>query len=169
MKFFSSVVSLLIIFGCGIMTVLFGLPERYIERDVNMDEMVGTWSVTPESESYVNSWVNRHYDWGIIAPWRSFMLNGDGSCKIEIQTDWLDASYSKLPTANMTSCSWTLDKERNPSNKISPVLELTIEYPNNYGGIFSLYIFEENGGLIVWNFIGDPDDFLPQDFVKLKQ
>jgi len=150
------------------MSLIFGLPDRYIKRDVKVNEMVGTWSVTPDSESDVNSWVNRYPDWGIDAPWKTFTLNDDGSCKVEIQTDWLSDFYSDLATNHMTSCSWNLAKKENLNNQISPVLELNFEYPNNYTAMFSLYIFEENSKLIVWNFIGDPDDFLPQDFVKTK-
>jgi hypothetical protein len=169
MKFFSTVALLSIVLGCGIMSVIFGLPERYVERDVRLEELVGAWKVTPESESDVNSWINQQPDWGIKAPCKTFILNSDGSCKVEIQPDWLGDFYSDLATNNMVSCSWKLDKEKNLSDKISPVLKLDFEYPNNYNAMFSLYVFEENSELILWVFIGDADDFLPQDFIKVKQ
>ena len=60
MKFISSLASLSIIFGCGILSLMFGLPERYIERDVKEEEMVGTWSITPDSESDVNDFLQRY-------------------------------------------------------------------------------------------------------------
>jgi hypothetical protein len=170
MKFFSAIGSLSILFGCGIMSLIFGLPERYIERDVKADEMVGTWNVTPDSEADVNKFVGTFPDWGATAPWKTFTLNNDGSCIVEIKNDWLGNFYSDLATVNMTSCSWNLAREKNLSDKISPVLELEFGYPDNYGtALFSLYIFEENGKLITWNFIGDADDFLPQDFVKVEK
>ena len=42
MKSLSIVASLVIVFGCGIINTIFDLPERYIERDVKAEEMVGT-------------------------------------------------------------------------------------------------------------------------------
>lgn len=169
MKFFSAVASLFIVLGCGIMSVIFELPERHIERDVKIEELVGTWKVTPESESDVNSWVNQQPDWGIVSPWKTFTLNGDGSCKVELQANWLGDFYADLATKSMNSCSWKLEKEKNLSDNTSPVLKLDFEYPGNYTAMFSLHLFEEDGKLILWNFIGDPDDFVTQDFVKLTQ
>jgi hypothetical protein len=171
MKLFSTFAIFSIIFGCGIMNTIFGLPERYIERDVKVAEMVGTWNVTPNSEIDVNKFVIRSPDWGASAPWKTITLNSDGSCRVELKTGWLGKQYSNdvIITSQMTSCSWNLAKEENPSHTISPVLELNFEYPDNYSISYSLYIFEENGELIVWDFIGDPDDFHPQNFVKVKQ
>ena len=167
MKYISTIASLFIIFGCGILSAIFGLPERYIERDVKVEEMVGTWNVTSDSEADVNTWINHHWDWGIGAPWKSFTLNEDGSCKVEFQDEWL--SSSDLATSDITSCTWNLAKEENLSDKISPVLKFNFEYSDEGTAIFSSYLFEENSRLIVWNFIGDPDDFITQDFVKVKQ
>ena len=62
-----------------------------------------------------------------------------------------------------------LAEKENLSNKISPVLELGFDYPDSNGLMTSLYIYEENSKLILWGFIGDPDDFRPQDFVKVEQ
>src|SRR6266498_2905065 len=53
MKLLSAFVSTSIIFGCGILSVIFGLPERYIERDITPEEMVGTWNITSDSEADV--------------------------------------------------------------------------------------------------------------------
>ena len=58
---FPAVASLLIVFGCGILSAIFGLPERYIERDVTAEEMVGTWNVTPDSEADVNDFVPQDF------------------------------------------------------------------------------------------------------------
>jgi hypothetical protein len=168
MKFFSAVASFFIIFGCGIMNVIFELPERYIEREVSVEEMIGTWNVTSDGESRVNNFVKTYPEWGASAPWKTFTLKSDGSCNVELKNDWLGDFHSALAAKSMTSCSWSLAKEENLSNKMSPVLKLAFEYSKNYSAKFSLYIFEENGKLIVWDFIGDPDDFLPQDFIKVK-
>ena len=170
MKFFSIIASLVIVFGCGIMNVIFGLPERYIERDVKAEEMVGIWNITPDSEFDVNEFIKKFPDWSGFAPWKTFTLNSDGSCSVELDTVWLGDSYfTDVPVVNTTSCNWNLAKQENLSNKISPVLELSFDYPDSNGLMTSLYIYEENIKLILWGFIGDPDDFRPQDFVKVKQ
>ena len=169
MKFISTLTSLSIIFGCGILSLIFGLPERYIERNVKTEEMVGTWSITPDSESEVNDFLQRYPSWGASAPWEAFTLNGDGTCNLKLKTDWLGDSYSDLNEDSVISCSWDLATEKNLSDKWTPVLELDLEYSNNYGALYSLYIYEENGKLIIWDFIGDPDDFHPQDFVIVEQ
>lgn len=170
MKFISPIASLYIVLGCGILSAIFGLPERYIERDVKPEEMVGTWSITSDSETDVNDFVREFPDWGASAPWKTFTLNSDGSCKLEFEDDWLGKSYSNDVISNsITSCSWNLAMEENLSGKTSPVLKLEIEYPNNHYMMYSLYIFEENSELTLWDFIGDPDDFYPQDFVKVKE
>lgn len=132
--------------------------------------MIGDWHITPKSEMDVNLWVDQNPDWGIHAPWKTITLNKDGSCTVAIEIGWLRESgrYSKEVLANkMVSCSWNLTEDENLSGKLSPVLELEFNYPKNYTTKSSLYIFEENNELIIWSFIGDPDDFQPQDFVKV--
>ena len=170
MKFFSIIASLVIVFGCGIMNVIFELPERYIERDVKAEEMVGIWNIAPDSEVDVNNFIEKFPDWDGFAPWKTFTLNSDGSCSVELDTAWLGDSYSNdVAVVKTTSCNWNLAKQENLSNKISPVLELGFDYPDSNGLMTSLYIYEENSKLILWGFIGDPDDFRPQDFVKVEQ
>ena len=88
---------------------------------------------------------------------------------MKLKTDWLGDYYSDLNEDSVISCSWDLAIEKNLSDKWTPVLELDLEYSNNYGALYSLYIYEENGKLIIWDFIGDPDDFHPQDFVIVEQ
>lgn len=169
MKFISTVSLLFMLFSCGIFNAIFELPERYVERDVKPEEMVGTWAITSESETDVDNFVTKFPDWGASVPWKTFTLNNDGSCELELEIDWLSKSYSKdIISKSMTSCSWNLAAEENLSNKTSPILKLKLEYPNNLYMLYSLYIFEENSELIVWDFIGDPDDFHPQDFVIVK-
>ena len=152
------------------MNVIFDLPERYIERDVKAEEMIGTWNITPDSEVDVNNFIKKFPDWSGFAPWKTFTLNSDGSCGVELDTAWLGDSYSKdVAVVKTTSCNWNLAEKENLSNKISPILELGFDYLDSNGLMTSLYIYEENSKLILWGFIGDPDDFRPQDFVKVEQ
>jgi hypothetical protein len=169
MKFLSAFVSVFIVFGCGILSAIFDLPERYIERDVALEEMVGTWKITSDSEADVKAFVTRVSGWGIYMylPFTILTLNDDGTCTAEHEANWLDEAHSSdTSIVRTTSCFWDLAKEENLSDKISPVIKLDFEYSNPGGRKQSLYIYEENGELIVWSFIGDPDDFRTQDFVK---
>jgi hypothetical protein len=59
MKLLSAFVSIFIFFGCGILSVIFDLPERYIERDVTQEEMVGTCNITSYSEADVREFVSK--------------------------------------------------------------------------------------------------------------
>jgi hypothetical protein len=169
-KLLSAFVSISMIFGCGIMSVIFGLPERYIEREMTPEEMVGTWNITSESETDVREFVAKFSDWDAYMPFTSLTLNGDGTCSGEYRANWLDeVASTDISIIHTTSCSWDLLKEENLSGKISPVVRLSFEYSNNsQGGGLALYVYEENDELIIWNFIGDPDDFRTQDFVRVK-
>jgi hypothetical protein len=170
MKLLSAFVSIFIFFGCGILSVIFDLPERYIERDVTQEEMVGTWNITSDSEADVREFVAKFSDWDAYMPFTSLTLNDDGTCSGEYKANWLDeVASSDISIIRTTSCSWDLLKEENLSGKLSPVIRLGFEYSNNSkGGGLPLYVYEENDELILWSFIGDPDDFRTQDFVKVK-
>lgn len=170
MKSFSAFVSIFIAFGCGILSVIFELPERYIERDVKAEEMVGTWNITSDSEADVKEFAKKFQGWDAYMPFTSITLSADGTCNAQYQANWLDEVVSNdISIIRTTSCSWNVAKEENLSDKISPVVELDFEYANGYGRIQSLYIYEENNELVIWSFIGDPDDFRTQDFVKIRQ
>jgi hypothetical protein len=171
MKLLIVFVSISMIFGCGILSVIFGLPERYIEREITPEEVVGTWNITSDSESDVSDFVAKFPDWNAYMPFTSLTLNGDGTCSGEYRANWLDEVGSgDLSMIRTTSCSWDLVKEENLSAKISPVIRLAFRYTNNPdpGGGLPLYIYEESDELILWNFIGDPDDFRTQDFMKAR-
>jgi hypothetical protein len=169
MKFITAVALLSIFFGCGILNVIFGMPKRYIKRDVTPEEMVGIWTITSDSEADVKEFINRFPDWVAYTPWKTITLNDDGTCKVESDLNWMGEDHvSDTSVDKIISCSWELGKEENLNGKQSPVLEWNLEYSSNHGSMRSLYIYEENGELILWNFIGDPDDFRVQDFVKAK-
>jgi hypothetical protein len=170
MKLLSAFVSITIIFGCGILSAIFDFPERYIERDITPEEMVGTWNITSDSEADVREFATKFSDWHAYMPFTSLTLNGDSTCIGEYRANWLDkVASSDISIIRTTSCSWDLLKEENLSHKVSPVIRLDFEYSINIpGGGLPLYVYEENDRLIVWSFIGDPDDFSTQDFVKVK-
>jgi len=166
MKIIWFMASLVTILACGIVSAGFDFPERYAQREITQDEMPGIWRVTPESEAKVDDFTNKYPAWGASAPWRQLTLYTDGSCQIEFESAWLGDTQSELNSRIMESCSWSLAQEENPSHKISSALKLRLDFANNVTTFFSLYIYEENDQLILWDFIGDPDDFNPQDFVR---
>ena len=181
MKFFLAVATLLVVFGCGIMNPSYDTPKRYIDRDVKAKEMIGTWEITPESVTSVDKFINESKWWITDAPipWKAITLNGDKTCDVRFEINWLP-NENAFPTSvphplisndvlvnDMVSCRWKIST-RIRVNKEVPAFHLDFEYPNNTYSMDSLYIYEENGRLILWDFIGNPDYFIFQDFVKTK-
>jgi len=139
------------------------------------------WKVTRESEDELNKFRDTFPHWPGLAPFKTIQLNKDRTCGITIEIAWLP-NYENSPpgihseaipedvlTNNILSCSWGITKTQGFSdsgNKEVSVIEIITNYPNNYSRTYSLFIYEENDLLIFWTFIGDPDDFVPQDFVK---
>jgi len=182
MKFFLAVASLLVVFGCSTANhLIFGAPKRYIDRDAKAKEMIGTWEITPESVTSVDKFINESKWWITDAPipWKAITLNGDKTCDVRFEINWLP-NENAFPTSvphplisndvlvnDMVSCRWKIST-RIRVNKEVPAFHLDFEYPNNTYSMDSLYIYEENGRLILWDFIGNPDYFIFQDFVKTK-
>lgn len=167
--------------GCGIMSVVFGLPDRFIKRAVKAEELVGEWKITSDSEEKLNKFRETFPDWPGVAPFKTIQLSKDRTCQIKIESQWLPNyvnSTSGMPhdeipqdilANNILSCSWGIAKTRvfsDSGREEVQDLEISIDYPNNYRQTYGLFIYEENEALILWTFIGDPDDFVPQDFVK---
>jgi len=176
--------SVFILFGCGIVNLFSEFPQRYIKRNVQTQEVVGKWNITSESEAKLNEFRRSFTYWPVFAPWKTIQLNNDGTCQVKLEIQWLP-NYSKAPTEiprevipndvlsnNIIACSWKITNingfSKEGNNTEVPGIEISIDYPNNYSSTFSLYIYEENNNLILWNFIGDADDFVPQDFMKLQ-
>ena len=108
MKIILGFATFLFVYGCGIMSLFFELPERCIQRDVKPEEMVGTWNVTAESEADVNDFLKTFSDWGASIPWKTMRVNADGTCNVQIETGWLGNEYTLLSdvlTNNMVSCA----------------------------------------------------------------
>ncbi|MBK9926162.1 MAG: hypothetical protein IPP66_12825 [Anaerolineales bacterium] len=170
-----------IFLGCGILSLLFDVPNRYITREVQTQELAGEWRIKQESEERLQKFRDTFPDWPDLAPWKTIRLNNDGTCQVKLEIQWLpnykdsppEISHSEIPndvlTNNILACSWEISTTNgitSEGNKDVPSVKISIEYPNNYSRTYNLYIYEENEDLILWNFIGDPDDFVPQDFVK---
>jgi hypothetical protein len=167
MRFVLSAIAFLAIFGCGILEMIFGFPQMYIQREVQASELVGTWNITPYGEANVDKWLKDSPDWGIGAPWKSITFNKDGTCQVKFEKAWYTAK-TPLPTnaivPDILPCSWKLAKISNIDN--DDVTGVELESGDNYVGYTSFYIFEENGELMLWNLIGYVDHFSRQEFKK---
>jgi hypothetical protein len=184
-KFISSLLFSFLVLGCGIIEMLFPIdnfPQRYIEREVDKTELVGTWKITPDSEPRIKTYFeqiqNGDLDWGPVrAPWKTITLNNDGTCKIEFEASWdIENKVLTEPDAGST-CTWKVEKisgyDKELSSKYVPGLFVRFEHFNEqedqyYVYYSESYIAEENNELVLWNFIGDPIQVEYQDFKKTK-
>lgn len=167
MRFILLTAGFLVIFGCGILEMIFGFPQMYIQRDVQAKELVGKWNITSYGETNVEEWIKTSPDWGIEAPWKSMTLNSDGTCEVQFESAWL-LRKTPLPidaiVPDMLPCSWELSKIRNIDNdKVTGVILGDL---NNDLDPYEFYVFEENGELILWNLVGYVDHLRTQQFTK---
>ncbi len=172
MRIISSVLISLVIFGCGIMSVIFGSPQPYIHRDVKTSELLGTWTVTAESAAKQDAGIERFPGWRAMVPWRSMTLTGDHSCQVNLEPKWLgEHEISGLATAEashaaLASCKWELTTLSSVEDKNVTGLRVDAGTLGQAPIGADFYIDEDNGGLVLWNFIGDPDDFVTLDYRK---
>jgi len=181
MKLISLFLFLLLLFTCGIGDALGGIdiPQRYIERQVNHTELVGTWNLTTDSENNIQSYdlssdIPHHPN-----PWKSITLNDDGTCHVDFESSWNTWGDDLGKPSTLAACTWKLDTltgyDKDLSPKAVPGVSVRFEYfvasTNSYEVYdFDSYIAEENNQLILWNFVGDITDsavgFIFQDFKK---
>lgn len=163
--------------GCGIIEMLFPaeFPQRYIEREVDRAELIGTWEITTESEAIINDHIGQDQTWETIdSPWKTISLNEDGSCQIDFEITWDPDNNVLTDPASLSTCAWKMDTalgyDENGYFKDVPGIVVSfnrydetldkyfIDYSKNY-------IAEENGELVLWDFIGETP-FYTQDFKK---
>lgn len=162
MKTISSILITGMFLGCGIVSLFFPPPDRYIYRDVKPEELTGTWQITAESQSIVDEFIIRYPDFPIAAPYETITLNADGFCLVH----WLKKLDFAMRTG-LLGCKWEIKKSSYTTGKDISLVEFAFEYFGNYTAYRSLNIFEENGELILWKYVGDPDDAVPQEFKKV--
>lgn len=92
MKFTATVLLFFSVLTCGIVEFLFPIeyPQRYIERKVSESELVGTWEITPDSETRVNNYFQQKDVelWALPIPWKSISLYKDGTCEVDLELSW---------------------------------------------------------------------------------
>ena len=168
--------------GCGIIEFLFPVeyPQRYMNRDIEEDEIIGMWKITDASESLIETYLQQQDNfWSVSpAPWKAITLYQDGSCEVDLVILWaLDNEVLKEDDA-LATCTWKIDQvsayDEIGQSKYVPGLFFRFEHYNSQEDTYSIYysesyVAEENGQLIMWNFIGDPIYLRYQDFHKTDQ
>jgi hypothetical protein len=161
MKTISMILTAGILWGCGILSLLFPVPERYISRDIKPEELFGLWQLTAESQTQIMEFETHFPSFGIDAPWQAITLRDGNTCQVQ----WL--SNYKAYEKNLLICSWQIANIGGLSNQDALGIEISFEYYDNHSRWYSLYIFEESNELSLWKFIGDPDDAIIQEFKKM--
>ncbi len=170
----------LIFASCGILELLFPVefPQRYIDRDIQQSELVGTWNITPDSEARADDYfqqtdIERRE---LNAPWKSINFQEDGVCEVEIVENWAVNNTVLQEGDARATCTWNIDSilgyDEGGSIIDVPGVFIRFEHYNKstdaYNVYYSeLYVVDEDKELVLWNFIGDPiPTFLFQDFKK---
>jgi hypothetical protein len=178
MKIFASILTIFSIFGCGILSAIFGNPDYYINRTVEPKEIIGSWKITPNSEAEILSFRRSIKDWGIDVPWKAIVFRDNNYCDVKLEISWLNEDnnlptefphniYSKDELANnISSCVWEITRTENIDQKEVPIINITLSYLDTSNQIYILYIHEKDSKLILWNVIGDWDDFQTEEFLR---
>lgn len=126
--------------------------DRFLDRAVSTEELVGSWTLTPAGVRDLRSS-------GIESEARRSLhvirLDGDGSCEFntflpsEIRAD-------RPPRVVSSSCTWELSEGRRQS--------LSIELPG--ADSRATYHFSDEGELLIWQYIGDPDAWRYVEYSK---
>jgi hypothetical protein len=176
--------SFITIFACGIADMFLEYPQRYIQREVQANEIVGTWKLTQDSESRINSYTPEYSGWR-IKPYKTIYIYSDGTCEYEVNNEWvtddlqpfLTEDWETLYSGKRIECTWRLEnlsgRTESGASKNVPGIFLMSEvykketdsYNVNY---IELYIAEEDNEIILWDFIEHSYDALYQDYKKEK-
>jgi len=163
---------------CGIVELGFpDVPKRQFDRQVDKTEIIGAWELTPASETQLNALTEQESSWGIDSPWKSITLSSNGSCRVELEPSWLSAHSDILKLADtMESCMWDLEYVsgvyENNGVRNTPGIVLKFSHYNQAADIYELYpselrFFNRNGKLVLWDYIGNPNDAKYQDYEKV--
>lgn len=147
------------------------LPDRTVKRDVFDYELYGDWILTGQSLKYLNKQQTDYPDWeSITYPSLRFELNEDKTVKAWIYEKYLSISFFKYRvTVNdsaLISGKWTIGKDSYRTDTISTFKnKLYLDF--NINAIVTLDIAENDGKIILWSYIGDPDNLYYQEYKKI--
>ncbi len=168
--------------SCGICDILLPvtIPQRYVERRVQDDELIGLWKLTSDSEARIDTYIRGDSSRSIGQPWKTMSINDDGTCQVQIESGWMRDNENILnETDALSSCTWrskeVLGYNEGGAFRYVPGLSFRFEHFNSQNEIYEIYstelfIAEENNELIVWEYIEGPFEIIKyQDFKKFEE
>jgi hypothetical protein len=131
--------------------------DRFLEREVAPEELVGTWVLRPESVQDLES-IGVQIGDGMSSHWLE--LASDGGCRIQT---FLPADIELTgppPTVTSSRCRWELT----PSGARQQLWLKLLNSPRKHA---HYHFTETNGGeLVIWQYIGDPDAWRYLEYSK---
>jgi hypothetical protein len=146
------------------------LPDRSVQRKVSKNELYGSWSVSNSSVSRMEYFESENPDWdGIPFPAMLFTLQkanhitGVFNAKYIRKEDKDDFFLLSDYKDTLTLVGqWDLEADTMFHYKIVA----QFDFPKNHTYFYSFNLAEEDSSLVLWNYIGDPDDVKYQDYKK---
>ena len=153
--------ALTVLSGCN---RIFGVPDRYLKDLPQRDELSGRWTIDEASIARMKS-EQRFYPMSKLSPQdHSIVLRDDGSCSFMTYSPFqFDRNYI------VSDGKWELVMEQadGSEGKRAAVKMTLTPSPNNYV-VAPFWIARENGELVIWQYIGDPDRVKYADFHKAR-
>ncbi len=160
---------------------LLGGPDRYIDREPEATELLGAWSLTAESLANLQKVKLSRF----ATSDHSLRLEPDGRCRFRSYDHFSASDLSEFRSEYLDGleCSWSVSREvafiRHRRADV-PVVEIELTRggevcpppapgePEPYTEIWMVrfYITEEDGRLILWSHVGDPDYDVYADWVR---
>ena len=142
---------------------LFGLPDRHLKVLPSPEEMVGRWTIDAASIERMKS-EQRFYPMSKLNPEdHLIVLREGGTCSFKSYSPFqFDRNYV------VSEGPWKLVLE-GPDVEYEgkrASLEITLTPTANAYVVARFSIVRENGNLILWQYIGDPDRVKYADFYK---
>jgi hypothetical protein len=131
--------------------------DRFLEREVASEELVGTWVLRPESVQDLDS-IGVQIGDDRSSHWLE--LASDGGCELRTFLP-ADVELTGAPPAVTSSrCRWELTQG-------GAHQQLSIELLDAPGKTIRYSFTETNGGeLVIWQYIGDPDAWRYLEYSK---
>lgn len=134
----------------------------YIQREVQPKELVGKWSI---SDSIVEKLLQEGFTKHIEKEQHFLLLDEDGNCSVNT-FDYLTISMAtseELNYINGSKAKWWIGKSTTyifHQYKDVPSVNIQIKEEKDYvlnTTEISFYIAEDDNGVFLWRYIGDPD------------
>ena len=170
----------LLLLACGIGDSIGpgeNISQRYIKRQVNHDELVGTWNLTTDS-NIIQTYASIPDTSDYPTPWKAITLNDNGTCHVDFESSWYQQGSDLGKPDALATCTWKLRIVSGVDKNLSPIdvpgIDIYFDYLPPNTSVYEAYMFEyfiaeENNQLVLWNFIGDivnGPSFSFQDYKK---